>query len=65
MIGKRVICNVKSAYHNRTVQGIIVQQCNNTNVYILKLDHSVSFQNRKTFTYPKGSTILVAASEIM
>lgn len=65
MVGKKVICNVRSAYHNRTVQGTIVQQCNNANVYILKLDHSVSFQNRKTFTYPKGSTILVTASEIL
>jgi hypothetical protein len=65
MVGKKVICKVRSALHNRTVQGTIVQQCSNANVYVLKLDHSVSFYNRNTFTYPKGSTILVTASEIL
>jgi hypothetical protein len=65
MVGKRVVCNVRGAFHNRTVQGIIVKQCDNPNVFVLKLDHSVSFNSGKIYTYPKGSTILVAASEIL
>lgn len=65
MVGKRVMCNVRSAYQNKTVQGIIVKQCDNPNVYILKLDHAVDFWNGKLFSYPKNGTILVTQSEIM
>lgn len=65
MVGKRVMCNVRSAYQNKTVQGIIVKQCDNPNVYILKLDHAVDFWNGKLFSYPKNATILVTQSEIM
>lgn len=64
MIGKRVSCRVKSALETRSVQGIIVKQCDSPNVYILKLDHAVDFWSGKTYTYPKGSTILVTSSEI-
>ena len=65
MIGKKVICRVRSAVQTKTVIGTLVQQCNNANVYVLKLDHSVDFDNGKRYTYPKGSTILVTNSEIM
>ena len=64
MIGKKVICRVRSAVQTKTVIGTLVQQCNNANVYVLKLDHRVDFTNGKTYTYPKGSTILVTSSEI-
>ena len=65
MIGKRVGCRVRSAYENRTIQGVIVKQCDNANVFILKLDHAVDFLSGKKYTYPKGSTILVTNSEIV
>lgn len=65
MIGKKVICRVRSAIQTKSVTGTLVQQCNNANVYVLKLDHSVDFWNGKVYTYPKGSTILVTNSEIM
>lgn len=64
MIGKKVLCRVRSAVQTKTVIGTLVQQCNNANVYVLRLDHAVDFTNGKTYTYPKGSTILVASSEI-
>lgn len=64
MLGKKVICRVRSAVQTKTVIGTLVQQCNNANVYVLKLDHSVDFDNGKRYTYPKGSTILVTSSEI-
>lgn len=64
MVGKRVGCNVRSAFETRYIQGIIVKQCDCPDVYILKLDHAVDFVNGKRYTYPKGSTILVTASEI-
>jgi hypothetical protein len=65
MVGKKVMCRVRSAVQTKTVYGTLVQQCNNANVYVLKLDHTVDFVNGKTYTYPKGSTILVTASEIV
>lgn len=65
MIGKRVLCRVKSAYQDRTITGVLVRQCDNANVYILRLDHGVDFVSRKTYTYPAGSTILVTQSEIL
>jgi hypothetical protein len=65
MIGKRVMCRVRSAVETRTVYGILVQQCTNANVYVLKLDHRVDFVNGRTYTYPKGSTILVTEKEIV
>jgi hypothetical protein len=65
MVGKKVICRVRSAIQTKTVTGTLVQRCNNANVYVLKLDHRVDFVNGKTYTYPKGSTILVTQSEIM
>lgn len=65
MIGKKVMCRVRSAVQTKSVYGTLVQQCNNANVYVLKLDHRVDFVNGKTYTYPKGSTILVAESEIV
>jgi hypothetical protein len=65
MVGKRVMCRVRSAVQTKTVYGTLVQQCNNANVYVLKLDHTVDFVNGKTYTYPKGSTILVTTSEIV
>jgi hypothetical protein len=65
MVGKRVMCRVRSAVQTKTVYGTLVQQCNNANVYVLKLDHTVDFMNGKTYTYPKGSTILVTTSEIV
>ena len=65
MLGKRVVCNVRSACENRTVRGVVVSQCNNPNVYVLKLDHAVDFLNGKRYTYPKNSTILVTETEIM
>lgn len=64
MVGKKVVCRVRSAVQTKTVIGTLVQQCNNANVYVLKLDHGVDFTNGKTYTYPKGSTILVTSSEI-
>jgi hypothetical protein len=65
MVGKKVMCRVRSAVQTKTVYGTLVQQCNNANVYVLKLDHAVDFVNQKTYTYPKGSTILVTDSEIV
>lgn len=65
MIGKKVLCRVRSAIQTKTVTGTLVQRCNNANVYVLRLDHAVDFVNGKTYTYPKGSTILVTNSEIM
>lgn len=65
MVGSRVICNVRSALQTKTVTGTLVQRCNNPNVYVLKLDHSVDFFNGKRYTYEKGSTILVTDSEIV
>jgi hypothetical protein len=59
------MCRVRSAVETRTVYGILVQQCANANVYVLKLDHEIDFVNEKTYTYPKGSTILVTKSEIV
>lgn len=64
MIGKKVMCKVRSAVQTKTVYGTLVQQCNNPNVYVLKLDHAVDFFSGKKYTYPKGSTILVTKSEI-
>jgi hypothetical protein len=64
MIGKRVGCNVRSAFETRYIQGIIVKQCDCPSVYVLKLDHAVDFHSGRTYTYPKGSTILVTKSEI-
>jgi hypothetical protein len=65
MIGKRVMCRIKSDYQDRTITGILVRQCDNSNVYVLKLDTGVDFVNSKTYTYPAGSTILVTQSEIL
>lgn len=65
MVGKKVLCRVKSAYQKKSVTGTIVKQCNNANVYVLKLDHDVEFVNGRAYTYRKGSTMLVAQSEIM
>ena len=65
MVGKQVMCRVRSAVQTKTVYGTLVQQCNNANVYVLKLDHAVDFFSRKRYTYPKGSTILVTKSEIV
>lgn len=65
MIGSRVICKIRSAVQTKSVVGTIVQQCNNPNVYILKLDHGVDFVNDRVYAYPKGSTILVLESEIV
>jgi hypothetical protein len=65
MIGKRVMCRISSAYQDKTVTGILVRQCDNTNVYVLRLDHGVDFVNSKTYTYLSGSTILVTDSEIV
>ena len=65
MIGKKVMCRVRSALQTKSVYGTLVQQCNNANVYVLKLDHAVDFHNGRTYTYPKGSTILVTQSEIV
>jgi hypothetical protein len=65
MLGKKVMCRVRSAVQTKSVYGTLVQQCNNANVYVLKLDHRVDFVNGKTYTYPKGSTILVTKSEIV
>lgn len=64
MIGKRVSCRVRSALETRSVQGIIVKQCDCPNVYVLKLDHAVDFWSGKKYTYPKNATILVTKSEI-
>jgi hypothetical protein len=65
MVGKKVMCRVRSAVQTKSVYGTLVQQCQNANVYVLKLDHRVDFVNGKTYTYPKGSTILVTKSEIV
>jgi hypothetical protein len=65
MVGKKVMCRVRSAVQTKTIYGTLVQQCNNANVYVLKLDDRVDFVNGKTYTYPKGSTILVTKSEIV
>lgn len=64
MVGKRVMCRVRSAVQTRTIYGTLVQQCDCPNVYVLKLDHAVDFFSGKKYTYPKGSTILVTKSEI-
>ena len=64
MIGKRVSCRVRSALETRSVQGIIVKQCDSPSVYVLKLDHAVDFWSGKKYTYPKNATILVTESEI-
>jgi len=65
MVGKIVDCVVKSNCGKRRINGTIVKRCDSPHVYILKLSHSVEFVDSKTFTYPKGSTILVTESEIV
>jgi hypothetical protein len=65
MVGKKVMCRIRSAVQTKTVYGTLVQKCDNANVYVLKLDHTVDFVSGKTYTYPKGSTILVTNSEIV
>lgn len=65
MVGKRVFCRIRSALETKSVFGTIVQRCTNSNVFVLKLDHSVYFVNGRVYNYPKGSTLLVAESEIV
>ena len=64
MVGKKVSCLVRSAYENRLVRGKIIAQCDNKNVYVLQLDHSVDFLGSK-YSFRKDDTILVAQSEIL
>lgn len=65
MVGKMVFCRIRSAFETKSIFGTIVQRCTNENVFVLKLDHRVDFVNDRVYTYPKGSTILVAESEIV
>ena len=65
VVGRRVMCRIRGVNKTRTIYGTIVQRCDNDNVYVLKLDHSVQFLNNKVYTYPRGSTILVTKSEVI
>ena len=65
MVGKRVICRIRSAYQTKTATGTIVQRRCNDNVFVLKLEHDLDFFNLTRYDFPKGSTILVAKTEIM
>lgn len=65
MIGSVVDCVVKSAAGDHKVSGKIVRQCDNENVYVLELSHTVDFVDNKRYTYPAGSTMLVTSSEIV
>lgn len=65
MVGRRVLCRVRSAFQTKSVVGTLVQRCNNANIFVLKLDHAVDFTGEKVYSYSKGSTILVAESEIV
>ena len=64
MVGKKVSCLVRSAHEDRLVRGKVIAQCQNKNVYVLQLDHSVDFLGSK-YTYRKDDTILVSQSEIL
>lgn len=65
MIGKNVQCLVNSAFEKRLISGKIVKQCDNHNVYVLRLSHDVDFAGFKEYTYSKGDTMLVSLSEIL
>lgn len=65
MVGSVVDCVIRSASGNHLVSGEIVRQCDNPNVYVMRLSNMVDFVDSKKYTYPAGSTILVAKSEIM
>lgn len=65
MVGILVDCVIRSAGGNHKVSGEIIRQCDNANVYVLKLSHMVDFIDSKKYTYPAGSTILVTDAEIV
>jgi hypothetical protein len=65
MVGKMVMCRVKSANETKSVYGTIVKRCDSPNVFVLKLAQPVDFYNGKMYSYPKWSTILVTKSEIV
>lgn len=65
MVGSIVDCIVKSAGGNHLVSGEIIRQCDNANIYVLKLSHMVDFIDSKKYSYPAGTTILVTKSEIV
>jgi ribosomal protein L14 len=65
MVGKMVMCRVKSAQETKSVYGTIVKRCNNENVFVLKISQPVDFFNGKMYTYPKNATMLVTQSEIV
>jgi hypothetical protein len=65
MIGQMVNCVIRSANDNHMVTGKIVRQCDNPNVYVLELSHTVDFVDDKRYTYSAGSTMLVSSSEIV
>jgi hypothetical protein len=64
MVGKKVSCLVRSAHEDRLIRGKVIAQCQNKNVYVLQLDHSVDFLGSK-YSYRKHDTILVSQSEIL
>lgn len=65
MLGKVVMCRVKSANETKSVYGTIVKRCDSPHVFVLKLSQPVDFYNGKMYTYPKNSTMLVTQSEIV
>ena len=65
MLGKVVMCRIRSASETKSVYGTIVKSCDNQNVFVLKLSQSVDFFNGRMYTYPKNSTMLVTLSEIV
>jgi hypothetical protein len=65
MVGSLVDCVIKSAGGDHRVSGEIIRQCDNANVYVMKLSHLVDFVDSKKYTYPASSTILVTKSEIV
>ena len=65
MVGKIVVCRIKSGRETKTVSGIIVKSCDNPGVFVLKLSGPVDFYNGKMYNYPKNSTILVTQKEIL
>lgn len=65
MIGKVVMCRVKSANETKSVYGTIVKRCDNSNVFLLKLSQPVDFFNGRMYSYPKNSTMIVTLREIV
>jgi translation elongation factor EF-1alpha len=65
MIGTVVECVVKNANGNHLVSGEIIRQCDNPNVYVLKLSHMVDCLDDRKYIYPADTTILVLDSEIV